>query len=247
MLFLETCLDGDLPILSSISDSHLTASDQSYYSDNDFSPYLSRLNAVQGITSCGCWSAGTRVVGFWIQAQFLSTKYINKVATQNRDNHAQRVTSYTLASSLNGFVFSDVESGQIFQGNIDEDSIVENSFKTVLALFFRLYPQTWEDAPSMRWEVYGCDAGLTVCPPITFENAVVNSSDFLVGAQVRVECGSGFVLQGASSGASSLYLDCLLDGIWSQDVTHLFCERKLRFSTYSPPLPLFPLLSAPHV
>ena len=110
-----------------------------------------------------------------------------------------------------------------FYANNDRNTIVCNSFSPLVARFVRLYPQTWVNHTSLRWEVYGCDT--VYCPPITIENAVINTDDVMVGAQMRVECTSGFVLQGASSGASSLDVECGVDGEWIINLNPVSCEK----------------------
>ena len=116
-----------------------------------------------------------------------------RVETKGRNSFNQWVTSYQLATSLTGdeadfeYVTSSADGAVVtFNANSDRDTIVSNSFSPRVARFVRLNPQTWNSYISLRWEVYGCDT--VYCSPITIENAVVNTSDVMVGAQYSSCC-----------------------------------------------------------
>ena len=223
------CPSGDSPLLASIPDSHLTSSHHSTAHGSDFTAPNSRLNTLVSTGVCGCWSPGPPFIGTWIQAEFTAPSYIHKVAIQSRDVSSQWVTSFNLAYSMDLVHFapiSDVITGDqtTFPGNTELDTVVENSFSPVLALFLRLYPLTYEDRPSMRWEVYGCDAGFQSCPAIRIANSLINSSDVMIGAHVRVTCQDGLQLTGAQAGATQLDLECGSNGVWSTDTAAITCE-----------------------
>ena len=42
---------------------------------------------------------------------------------------------------------------------------------------------------------------------------------------MRIECGSGFVLQGVSSAASSVDVECGVDGEWTFNLNPVSCEK----------------------
>ena len=46
---------------------------------------------------------------------------------------------------------------QVFQGNVDDNSIVHHDFAPlIVARFLRVHPKTWHNYISMRIEIYGC-------------------------------------------------------------------------------------------
>ena len=133
-----------------LPDSQLSAS--SYY-DQTVAADDSRLNALKA------WSPSV-TTNQYIQADLGELKQITAVATQGRTNYHQHnyqfVTSYTISHSIDGSTYDVIQS--TFDANSDRDSIVENSIvPAVNARYVRLHPQTWQDHPSMRWEIYGCD------------------------------------------------------------------------------------------
>lgn len=49
----------------------------------------------------------------------------------------------------------------MFEGNLDQDSIVYNSLTNpTVTQFVRLNPKTWNENIALRVEFYGCDAGM---------------------------------------------------------------------------------------
>ncbi len=75
----------------------------------------------------------------WIQVGSpVSLKWIG-VATQGRPDVAQWVTRYRVSYSLDGINWSSVDSGRIFVGNSNQNTIVRNNFNTaVVARAIRL-------------------------------------------------------------------------------------------------------------
>ena len=133
-----------------LPDSQLSAS--SYY-DQTVAADDSRLNALKA------WSPSV-TTNQYIQADLGELKQITAVATQGRtmlDQHVEHwVTSYTISHSTDDSTYDAIQS--TFDANSDINSIVENSIvPAVNARYVRLYPQTWNGHPSLRWEIYGCD------------------------------------------------------------------------------------------
>ena len=115
------------------------------------------------------WLAGTNTVGEWIQADLLAITHIYRVATQGRNNvnQEQWITTFQLKyspSSLEStFEFLTSSPGGAvvtFDGNVDKDTVVATEFSPRVARFVRLYPLAWEGHIALRWELYGCPAGL---------------------------------------------------------------------------------------
>ena len=162
---------GDLAQIESLPDSSLSASTEH---SSGLVAANSRLYEGQDTGVEYSWSASSNVIGQWIQVDLLQAKWIHKVATQGRNAVAQWVTSYQLKYSLTNveanFVYvTSPEDGAIetFDANFDMGSVVFNTFASIFAQFVRLYPQTWNNHISLRWEVYACYTGmrvLQICP-----------------------------------------------------------------------------------
>ncbi|XP_072170354.1 uncharacterized protein [Diadema setosum] len=123
----------------------------------------SRLNQPQISGRVGSWSARVNNADQWIQVDLCSAFEVTGVITQGRHesstNFNQWVTSYKISYSIDGkdwtFV-TDCNEDQVFQGNYDRNSPVQNSISPpVTARFFRLHPQSWHNHISMRWELVG--------------------------------------------------------------------------------------------
>ena len=154
-------------MIEQIPDASLTASSYHDLTGADHGPVRSRFATLNDGIGIGAWAAGQDDTLPWIQAEFLSVKTISKVATKGRDGNrpSQWVTKYQLKYSLLGneadfeyVTSSAAEGGDVitFNGNSDQDTVVENEFSTIFAQFFRLYPTEWVGHISLRWEVYGC-------------------------------------------------------------------------------------------
>ena len=131
-------------LIEQIPDSSLTAS-STFGEFARSSPARSRFAVVQ--------------IGYY---EFSSVKAVFKVATKGRNGvHAQWVTKYQLKYNLSineaDFEYVTSAGGDIttFDGNIDQDSVVENEFEVISARIFRLCPIEWNNHIAMRWEVYG--------------------------------------------------------------------------------------------
>ncbi len=104
------------------------------------------------LDSVQAWSANTGTVGEYMTISLGSLQTVNGVVTQGRaDGWSQWVTSYKVQTSPDCSVYSDVDGGRVFSGNVDLSSKVQNFFSTaVQASCVRLVPQTWVNAISMR-------------------------------------------------------------------------------------------------
>ena len=97
-----------------------------------------------------------------MQADLGVVKRIKHIATQGRSDASQWVKTYTFAYSITGleykFILDPSGNEQIFNGNVDQDSVVMHDLLVAIAArYVRVYPQTWLRHMSLRWEVYGCD------------------------------------------------------------------------------------------
>ena len=157
-------VDAPVALIANIPDSQLAGS--GFYRNHSAYHYSrSRLHTQQNDDGNGgraAWTADERTVGEYIQADFGQLQRIQAIATVGGDNWGVWVTSYKFAYSTDGvtyhYVTSDDDgSDRVFVGNVDRDTVVENSLDVpIVARFVRLYPQTYSGHMALRWEVYGC-------------------------------------------------------------------------------------------
>ena len=155
--------DAPVALIANIPDSQLTGS--GFAGDDPVHRYSrSRLHTQRnddGNDGKGAWTADENTVGEYIQADFGQLQRIQVIATQGRADIRRLVTSYKFALSADGvtydYVTSDDGSDRVFDGNYDQNTVVEHSFDApIVARFVRLYPQTSNNYMALRWEVYGC-------------------------------------------------------------------------------------------
>ena len=107
----------------------------------------SMLDSVQG------WSASTNTVGQYMTISLGSVQTVAGVVTQGRNalNPGQWVSSYKVQTSPDCSVYSDVDGGRVFSGNVDMNSKVQIFFRTpVQASCVRFLPQSFSWHMSMR-------------------------------------------------------------------------------------------------
>ena len=114
----------------------------------------------------GGWSSQSNSIGEYIQVDFRTLRRVERVATQGRNHQTalQWVTSYRFASSIDSTIYEFVQdlngADKIFDANFDEGTVVQHDFDPALvASYTRLYPQSYHNHVTLRWEVYGCDIG----------------------------------------------------------------------------------------
>ena len=148
-----------MALIANIPDSQLHGSG---YFDSRYHYGRSRLYTQgNGNSVGGAWAADVTTVGEYIRAKFAQPQRIQAVATQGRHDWDQWVTSYKFAYSTDGVTYHHVKnadgSDRVFGGNSDRNTVVEHSFDApIVGRFFRLYPQTYYEHMSLRWELYGC-------------------------------------------------------------------------------------------
>lgn len=125
--------------------------------DENHHPGRARLfNRPEGKLSSS-WSAKTNDLKQWIQAELNDLSKVTRIATQGRQEYDQWVKSYALQYSIDGTSFTTYDEGQVFRGNSDRNTVVENYISPVIiAKFVRILPRTWHNHISMRFELYGC-------------------------------------------------------------------------------------------
>ncbi len=103
------------------------------------------------LDSAQAWSALTSTVGQFMTISLGSVQTVMGVVTQGRAAYSQWVSSYKVQTSPDCSVYSDVDGGRVFSGNVETYSQVPNFFTTpVQASCVRLLPQSWVNFMSMR-------------------------------------------------------------------------------------------------
>ncbi len=103
------------------------------------------------LDSAQAWSALTSTVGQFMTISLGSVQTVAGVVTQGRGQYSQWVSSYKVQTSTDCSVYSDVDGGRVFSGNVEMYSKVPTFFsKTVQASCVRFLPQSWVNFMSMR-------------------------------------------------------------------------------------------------
>jgi F5/8 type C domain. len=95
------------------------------------------------------WSAGSNAVGQWMMIDLGETKCVSGVVTQGRKDHKQWVTKYTVQTSLDQNIFSNVLGP--FNGNINQGDVRNTvRFAEMNARYVKFIVQAWRVHISMR-------------------------------------------------------------------------------------------------
>jgi len=95
-------------------------------------------------------------VGEWLQVDLGTESMVSAVFTQGRARDCnQFVKSYIIKTSLEADgEFTSVDDDKVFDGNSNTSTVVKNTFaKPVKARYVRIYPQTWNEHMSLRWDL----------------------------------------------------------------------------------------------
>ena len=80
-------------------------------------------------------------------------KYWNSIVIQGRGDHPSWVTTLKIVSTKNGKSWKYVGDGKIYEANIDQNLQVVIDFdEPIFARALRLYPQTWHNNMSLRFD-----------------------------------------------------------------------------------------------
>ncbi|CAK0892173.1 unnamed protein product, partial [Prorocentrum cordatum] len=143
-------------------------------------------HARSALDSVQAWSSRYNSVGQWMQMDLGASVTVSGVVTQGRANWNQWVTSYEVATSLDGKHWKDI-SGR-FAGNSDRSTKVKAMLPSPqLARYIRIKPQAWHGHMSMRAAALTCSA-----PP--------TGKSVAVGAAAGADPSSSAVSCSASSG-----------------------------------------------
>ena len=99
------------------------------------------------------WSAKYNSVGQWIQVETTTPKYWTGIVIQGRGDTDQRVTSYRVLYSVDGDIWEYTDNGKIYPAAMDRSTKIENDFDNIVeAKYLRIYPQTWLNHMSLRFD-----------------------------------------------------------------------------------------------
>ena len=103
------------------------------------------------------WAASSANSDQWLQIDLGDTTSIKGIVTQGRGDSDQWVTSYQIATSLDGTSWS--EKSETFNANDDQNTKVENFLNDpVEAQYIRIYPVSWSGWISMRCGIIVVDS-----------------------------------------------------------------------------------------
>ncbi|OAF64960.1 Retinoschisin, partial [Intoshia linei] len=117
-----------------------------------------RLNSFR---AGGSWTAGVSNINQHLTIDLGYQYAINKISTQGRQGSNEFVTEYFVEYSIDKNIWYSYKnqygSNQLFIGNFDDSSVVENELgNPLIAQYVRINPQRWNNMISIRIELYGC-------------------------------------------------------------------------------------------
>merc|ERR1719356_1796341 len=119
-------------------------------------------HARSALDSVQAWSSKGNSKGQWMQMDLGSTMKVSGVVTQGRKNWNQWVTSYQVATSIDGKSWKSV--GGTYTGNGDRSSKVKGMFPSpVSARYVRISAVTWLGHISMRAAAIACSGSSGSC------------------------------------------------------------------------------------
>jgi len=140
----SACVEEVVPPYSSASASSVFGNDNIGYRYGQ-----GALDSAQG------WSAQHNNAAQWWQWDLSTQRMVTGVVTQGRAGYSQWVTQYKVSHSSDGTTWSDVDGGNLFSGNSDRGTKVQNNFATpVNTRYIRIEPTLWHGHISMRSGVF---------------------------------------------------------------------------------------------
>eukprot|EP00163_Fabomonas_tropica_P018615 TRINITY_DN32_c0_g1_i1.p1 TRINITY_DN32_c0_g1~~TRINITY_DN32_c0_g1_i1.p1 ORF type:complete len:1693 (-),score=558.43 TRINITY_DN32_c0_g1_i1:161-5239(-) len=97
----------------------------------------------------------------YVEVDFGSKQVLTGVATQGRNPFSAKfrgakewVRAYRIKTSINGISWKWYNGAEILKGNNDGTNVVSHQLKPTEARYVRLYTFHWNNAPSLRFELY---------------------------------------------------------------------------------------------
>jgi hypothetical protein len=104
------------------------------------------------------WTPTFNQVGEWIQVSSDHPRYWIGIVVQGRGDHASWVTSLKVAHTKNGKLWKNVDQGKVYQANNGQHPKVVILFDEVIyGRSLKLYPQTWHNNISLRFDAIYID------------------------------------------------------------------------------------------
>ncbi|XP_072573145.1 coagulation factor VIII [Paramormyrops kingsleyae] len=173
-----------------ISDSQIT--DSGHYGD-----WEARLARLELPGSVNAWSGINRMS--WIQVDLKRPMLVHKIRTQGAKHSFSEsfIVMYNVSYSQDSVTWKtykgkSTKPTMIFTGNIDGSKIKENVFSPpILGRFIKVHPIDYNNRPTLRMELYGCD--------LNSESPTNNPYEWIQVDFLRVKRVTGVVTQGARS------------------------------------------------
>jgi F5/8 type C domain len=123
-----------------------------------FAPRYARLGNTKTPHKVGGWQPARSEVDEWLQVDLGSLQEVDAVSTQGRVGSNRWVTSYTLATSVDGKIFNDLPT--VFSANADDETPVKNNISPQLARYVRFKVKGWSPGGiGLRVEIFGPGRG----------------------------------------------------------------------------------------
>jgi lactadherin len=107
------------------------------------------------------WCAKYKAPSEWLQIDLGVASKVTGLMTQGRGNGQEWVTAFMVSYSLDAYDWEYVEdfygNQRVFEGNSDSDSVKHSYLEEpIIARFVRFQTVHWNEHPSMRVELVGC-------------------------------------------------------------------------------------------
>lgn len=154
---LHDCASSELVGLSTghIKDWQISAS--STFPSSNCHERFARLHLHNGLSWCARYKAPTE----WLQLDLGLPAKVTGVMTQGRSDGAEWVTSFMMSYSVDAFhwqyVRDQYDNQRVFEGNVDSYSVKHSYLdEPIIARFVKFHVIHWNQHPSMRVELVGC-------------------------------------------------------------------------------------------
>lgn len=157
--------------------------------DDKHNASRARLNTKPEDELMGAWVPSQSDENQWLQVNLGKVTRLVKIATQGEagESASRHVKQFGLSYGLQGEEFIpylEDATEKVFEGNLDQDSIVYNSLTNpTVTQFVRLNPKTWNENIALRVEFYGCDAG-SYSEPLGLENGHISSEAITASSEL---------------------------------------------------------------
>ncbi|EGC40022.1 hypothetical protein DICPUDRAFT_52224 [Dictyostelium purpureum] len=104
------------------------------------------------------WRSGSNDKNQYVIAASSGIQRFVGISIQGRGDADEWVSSFLIRYSLDNKRWYEYKNGQVFNGNIDRNGVVNIKFEpAIIAKTISLHPITWNNHISLRWELYTDD------------------------------------------------------------------------------------------